>query len=107
MTATATANDPDAQNIALLLEGVYRKYGLDFRDYAFASLKRRISTMLQAEHLRSVAELQERVLHDPACMERFLLVLSVNTTGMFRDPGFYVALRAQVVPHLRTYPFLR
>jgi chemotaxis protein methyltransferase CheR len=46
-------------------------------------------------------------MHDPACMERFLLNLSVNVTAMFRDPTFYLAFRSNVVPLLRTYPFIR
>ena len=33
--------------------------------------------------------------------------LSVSVTSMFRDPNFYKAFRAQVVPLLRTYPFIR
>jgi chemotaxis protein methyltransferase CheR len=40
-------------------------------------------------------------------MERLLLDLSINTTAMFRDPGFYLAFRRKVVPLLRTYPFVR
>ena len=40
-------------------------------------------------------------------MERLLLDLSVNVTAMFRDPSFYQAFREQVVPLLRTYPFIR
>ena len=40
-------------------------------------------------------------------MERLLLRLSVNVTSMFRDPGFFLALRDKVMPHLRTYPFVR
>ena len=40
-------------------------------------------------------------------MERLLLDLSINVTSMFRDPSFYAAFREQVVPLLRTYPFLR
>jgi chemotaxis protein methyltransferase CheR len=40
-------------------------------------------------------------------MERFLLDLSINVTSMFRDPTFYIAFRAKVVPLLRTYPFTR
>ena len=62
---------------------------------------------MSAEGLRSISALQERVLHDPACMERLLLDLSVNVTAMFRDPAFYVAFRDKVVPLLRTYPFVR
>jgi chemotaxis protein methyltransferase CheR len=40
-------------------------------------------------------------------MERLLLDLSVNVTAMFRDPSFFVSLRANLVPLLRTYPFSR
>jgi chemotaxis protein methyltransferase CheR len=54
-----------------------------------------------------MSALQDRVLHDPAVMERLLLDLSINVTSMFRDPTFFKALREKVVPHLRTYPFIR
>jgi len=40
-------------------------------------------------------------------MERLLLDLSVSVTAMFRDPGFYQVFREDVVPLLRTYPFIR
>jgi len=93
--------------IALLLEGIYRRYGFDFREYAPASLKRRLWRRVYAERLTTVAGLIERVLHDPACMERLLLDLSINVTAMFRDPAFYRAVREKVVPLLRTYPFTR
>src|SRR5213593_2116240 len=97
----------EAIEVQLLLEGVYRRYGFDFRDYAYPSLKRRIANMLRAERLQTAEELLHRLLHDPACMERFLLQLSINTTAMFRDPGFYRAFRDKVLPQLRTYPFVR
>jgi chemotaxis protein methyltransferase CheR len=93
--------------IRLLLEGIYQFYGFDFRDYALASLKRRIWNIVHAEGLSSVSALQERVLHDAACMDRFLLTLSVHVTAMFRDPGFYLVFRNNVVSLLRTYPFIR
>jgi chemotaxis protein methyltransferase CheR len=54
-----------------------------------------------------MSALQDRVLHDPAVMERLLLDLSINVTSMFRDPTFFQALREKVVPLLRTYPFIR
>ncbi len=91
----------------LLLEGIYRYYGFDFRDYAMASLRRRVWNAVRSENLDSISALLDRVLHDSACMERFLLGLSVHVTAMFRDPEFYLAFRQQVVPLLRTYPFIR
>ena len=93
--------------IALLLEGVYRYYGFDFRDYSLASLRRRIWSVARAEGLATISALQDRVLHDRVALERFLLAISVNVTAMFRDPGFYLAFRSRVVPLLRTYPFIR
>src|SRR5436190_6133447 len=99
--------DLEGIEIRLLTEGIYRHYGFDFRDYSMASLKRRIWKRVYAEGLSTVSGLQEKVLHDSGCMERLLLDLSINTTAMFRDPTFYLAFRKEVVPVLRTYPFVR
>jgi chemotaxis protein methyltransferase CheR len=93
--------------IQLLLEGIYQYYGYDFRNYALASVRRRIWNVIRAERLRTISALQEHVLHNRAALERFLLALSVNVTAMFRDPAFYLAFRNRVVPLLRTYPFIR
>ena len=93
--------------ISLLLEGMHQHYGFDFRQYARASLRRRLWRRVYAEGLRTISGLQELVLHDRAAMERLLLALSINVTSMFRDPGFFASFRARVVPALRTYPFLR
>lgn len=93
--------------IQLLLEGVYARYGFDFRGYAFASLKRRIWSFVHSEGLNSISGLQERVLRDPECVQRLILALSVNVTAMYRDPEFFLVFRNKVVPHLRTYPFVR
>jgi chemotaxis protein methyltransferase CheR len=97
----------DTLELQLLLEGVYRQYGFDFREYAPASLKRRVWRRVNAEGLESISGLLERVLHDSETMERLLLDLSINVTSMFRDPTFYAAFRDKVVPILRTYPFTR
>ncbi|MDF0552229.1 protein-glutamate O-methyltransferase CheR [Kamptonema sp. UHCC 0994] len=93
--------------IQLLLEGMFRYYGFDFRNYAFASIKRRIWKTIHSEKLNSVSGLQEKVLHNPAYLDRLLLDFSVNVTAMFRDPSFYITFRNKVVPLLRTYPFIR
>jgi chemotaxis protein methyltransferase CheR len=103
----APESELEQLEIELLLEAVYRRYGFDFRQYAQASLKRRLYRRLLAEGLDTISQLQGRLLHDPACMERLLVDLSVNVTSMFRDPSFYVAFREKVVPALHTYPFTR
>ena len=93
--------------LQLLLEGIYRQYGFDFREYAPASLKRRVWRRVQAERAGSITGLLASVLHDPSVMERLLLDLSINVTSMFRDPTFYAAVRERVAPVLHTYPFTR
>ena len=93
--------------IKLLLEAIFSYYGFDFRDYAKSSLKRRIIKQIQQEQLSSISGLQEKLLHDSACMERFLLTMSINVSSFFRDPDFFFFLRKKVVPLLRTYPFVR
>jgi chemotaxis protein methyltransferase CheR len=99
--------DLEALEIELLLEGIHRRYGFDFREYAPASLRRRVRRRMDGEKVETISALQDLILHDPAVMERLLLDLSVNVTAMFRDPSFFLAFREKVVPLLRTYPFSR
>jgi chemotaxis protein methyltransferase CheR len=99
--------DLERLEVELLLEAIHRHYGFDFRSYAFSSIRRRIWKRIEEEGLETVSALQERVLHDPATLERLLMNLSVNVTAMFRDPSFYSAFRTTVIPLLRTYPFIR
>jgi chemotaxis protein methyltransferase CheR len=107
--STPSKYDPELEQteIELLLEGIYRQYGFDFRSYAYASIRRRLWKRIEEEGLTTVSELQNIVLHDPDMMEKLLLDLSINVTAMFRDPTFYRVFRQQVIPHLRTYPFIR
>jgi len=91
----------------LLLEGIMRRYGLDFRGYARMSLRRRVWNMVHSQKLGTLSALQAKVLHDPSAMEELLQHLSVNTTTMFRDPSFFAAFREKVVPHLFSAPFVR
>jgi chemotaxis protein methyltransferase CheR len=97
----------EALELDLLLEGVYRLHGYDFRGYARTSLRRRIENIMRAEGVSSISALQERVLRNAASWDRFLLGISVNVSAMFRDPGFFLAFRQHAVPLLRTYPFIR
>lgn len=97
----------EAVELELLLAGVAEHWGYDFRRYARASLRRRVRQAMHTEGVATISALQERVLHDPVALGRFVATLSVHTTSMFRDPTFYVALRDHVFPLLRTYPYAR
>jgi chemotaxis protein methyltransferase CheR len=91
----------------LLLDGIYHVYGLDFRDYSISTISRKATEYSQATGLQTISALQEQVLHDPRSLERFLWELFVTTTSLFRNPQFYVDVRANLLKWLRTYPFIR
>lgn len=93
--------------IRLLLEAIYLKYGYDFRDYSDNHIKRRIYHRLAISDIRNIAELQHKVLYDESFYSTILSDFSINVTEMFRDPSFYKAFRKEVVPVLRTYPFIK
>lgn len=93
--------------IQLFLEGVFRLYGYDFRDYSNSSIRRRILHLVENEKLNTISGLQEKVLHDRKYMERFLMAVSINVTAMFRDPQFYIAFRKKAVPLISSLPFIR
>jgi chemotaxis protein methyltransferase CheR len=93
--------------IRLLVQAIFLRYGHDFRDYAQASLKRRILQAQLRMGAESISTLQARVLHDADAFAELLQYLTVPVSEMFRDPAYFLALRRHVVPVLRTYPSLK
>jgi chemotaxis protein methyltransferase CheR len=104
--STAPAKLEDIE-IRLLLEALYLTYHYDFRNYAMASIKRRLRQAREQLGFPSFSALQDSLLRDPATLPRLLGYLTVQVSEMFRDPAYYRALREKVVPHLRTYPSLK
>jgi len=93
--------------LELLLEGLYRLYGYDYRHYVRSSVARRVKSRLAAERLPTITGLLERVLHDPEAAKRLMNDFSIPVTEMFRDPLFFYAFRTKVVPILQRLPEVR
>ena len=85
----------------LLLEGVLRYYGLDFREYSPSYLERRLQHRARMENVKTFTSLLEKILHDRECFYRLVADLSINVTAMFRDPSFFLCLRRDIAPALR------
>lgn len=102
-----TRTDPSEEQIGRLLEAVFLKYGYDFRDYAPNSIRRRIQNLLTKSGGLAIEDLQERVVANPLACREFVSEMMVNVTEMFRDPEVYAAIRAHIIPVLRTYPSIR
>ncbi|EQM80023.1 protein-glutamate O-methyltransferase CheR [Pseudomonas stutzeri] len=96
-----------AIELKLLIEAIYLRYSYDFRDYSGASLKRRILLALKQLQCDSISELQRKILYEPQVFMELLQYLTIPVSEMFRDPSYFLALREQVVPVLRTYPSLK
>ena len=101
------AGELEDVEIRLLLEGLQRVYGYDFRDYAEASIKRRLGHWLAESAFATFSQAQSDLLRDPQLFASLLQGITVNVTEMFRDPAFFKAIREQLVPFLKTYPFVK
>lgn len=83
----------DNAQVISLLEDIYNQYGYDFRNYAPASLKRRLRHFMIMNNILTLGDLHERIFHSTETFNNLLLTLSVLITSMFRDPEFFQALR--------------
>ncbi|GAB1443089.1 protein-glutamate O-methyltransferase CheR [Ignavibacteriales bacterium] len=93
--------------LELLLDSVYKRYGYDFRDYARASLMRRVKLVAGLTSCKNISELIPRLLHDRGYFLNLLYHFSITVTEMFRDPKVYLKLRESVFPLLETHPYIK
>ncbi|WEF34006.1 CheR family methyltransferase [Pseudoduganella chitinolytica] len=80
------APDVEELELELLLEALVQRFGFDFRSHDRATLKRKLFALLQRRGLRTLSQLQDRVLHDMATSAALLRALSVPSASMFDDP---------------------
>lgn len=100
-------NSLEKIEVDLLLEGIYRHYGYDFRNYAYPSISRRIKYRMQAEGVSTITGILDLVLHSRSAMERLFGDFSIQVTEMFRDPDFFLEFRRNIVPQLRKLSSIR
>ena len=106
MSSPQADNQSDIE-LHLLIDAIYLRYHYDFRNYAPASLKRRLTAAMARFNCGTFSQLQNQVLHRPELFPTLLDFLTIPVSGMFRDPGYFRALRELVIPVLRTYPSLK
>jgi chemotaxis protein methyltransferase CheR len=92
----------ESLEIDLLLEGVYRRFGLDYRGYRREAVRRKLHAQMQQEATLTVSGLQEKVMHDPAACERLLHSLGSRPASLFGDVDYVRSLREVMVPWLRS-----
>jgi len=99
--------DTSELEISLLLEAIYQKYGYDFRQYSKAHINRRIRNRMTLSKLEDISQIQSKVLKDETFAHELLQDLSITVTEMFRDQDFYKSVRENVIPVLKTYPYIK
>jgi chemotaxis protein methyltransferase CheR len=86
-----------------LLDAIYFRYGYDFRNYARASLERRIKNRCTHSKLNNISEMIPKIMYDSDFFDLFLKDMSITVTEMFRDPHVFQQIRSKVIPQLKTY----
>ena len=86
-------------NLTIFIKNIH---GFDFSNYSAASLKRRVTRIMQLQKL-SLFDLRTLLTNDLEYFESFLIEVTVNVTEMFRDPVFYKSVTEHIIPYLRSY----
>jgi len=100
-------NDIESLEIKLLLDTLFGRYGYDFRGYARASIRRRILLFMQSSGAASISDMIPRLIHDESYFDKMVREFSITVTEMFRDPSMFLSLRQNILPLLKSYPFIR
>lgn len=107
MKESAESLETENIEINLLLEAIYQKYHFDFREYAEASIRRRIKYVAEQHNYQSISSLTHDVLYKKEKFAILLKAFSINVSEMFRDPFVFKTIRTKVIPYLKTFPFIR
>lgn len=106
-TSAIKSASVEAVELDLLLEALFRRYHYDFRSYSRASLQRRAEVACLRLNCATLSDLQRRLLHEPEVLPEVIDAMTVQVSALFRDPEFYLSIRREVVPHLRTFPSIK
>lgn len=94
------------EHLEELIELIDHVHGFNLKGYSRASLKRRVSRIMDLYQL-DFACLKDNLINTSGFFGQFLIEITVNVTEMFRDPTFYIALREEVLPYLATFPHIK
>lgn len=79
---------------------VESKFGYDFREYAPASLKRRLARIFKLFDVADITELQKLLAEDAVFFGEILPEITVGVTELFRDPNVWKHIRSEILPVL-------
>ncbi len=83
-----------------VVQAISDLFGMDLKDYALTSLKRRLEHTIGAFGLNDADGLIARLKKDPGFFGDFMQEFSVETTELFRDPSVWRMLRDIIIPEV-------
>jgi chemotaxis protein methyltransferase CheR len=90
------------KDIKNIVDVLIETRGVDFSNYAISSLKRRITRFIEINKIRDFDKFIERMKVDHSYGDTLIKEITVNVTEMFRDPSFWIFLKNNILPQLRT-----
>jgi chemotaxis protein methyltransferase CheR len=97
----------DFNELEEILEIINYNFGYDFRDYAKASLLRRVNKYAQENKVQQAYGLKYHLLNTEGAFQHFLQEITVNVTELFRDPLYYKYVKEKIIPALSSYPIIK
>ncbi len=83
--------------INLFTESLKNYLNIDFTEYANAFMRFRVMKFIEKWGIKDIETLLLKLRSNQSLLERFLLFMSVETTEMFRDPGFWRVFQKRVI----------
>lgn len=83
------------------------EHGYDFTNYSSAHINRRISGWATKEGYKDHFEVLEAISTEKKTAFSLINQFSVGYTEMFRDPVVFRTIRDNVLPNLKSYPFIK
>jgi len=88
----------------LLLEGIFQLFGVDYRDYKRAPLKRKLHQLMHAMGATTISALQNKVMHDSETRDALLRALCARPESKISDHEYWKSLRVVLGSYLSSFP---
>lgn len=80
------------EEIERLTNTLHREFSFDLRNYAAASLKRRVNHVLEYHNLHNISDVVKRLKENDNYIHEFINEITVNVTELFRDNDLWIKL---------------
>lgn len=107
MKSMFPTNSVQSLETRLLLDGILERYGYDLHQYDLDAILDRVSAEVSSAKLQTVSRFTERILRDEEFFQKFLGRFTPRATSLFEDVAFFGKVKTEIIPLLRTYPFVR